>query len=148
LVAAGDHANLLAPAGSLDPAVVQQLEIAAKYDGYITRQRAEIARHESHETTCIPPSFNYAQLRGLSIEVRQKLQTQRPETLGQAARISGVTPAAISLLLVFLKRWGKERGAPNDPAGGTGQTAAASADPGTAAADPDPQPNGGQQLAA
>jgi tRNA uridine 5-carboxymethylaminomethyl modification enzyme len=94
--------------GGLDPAVVQQLEIAAKYDGYIARQRVEIARHESHETTRLPAGLDYAQVRGLSIEVRQKLQAQQPATLGQAARISGVTPAAISLLLVHLKRWNKE----------------------------------------
>jgi len=87
---------------------VQQLEIAAKYEGYIARQRVEIARHQSHETTCIPRSFDYGAVRGLSVEVRQKLSSQRPETLGQAARISGVTPAAISLLLVFLKRWQRE----------------------------------------
>jgi len=97
-------------------AVVQQVEIAAKYEGYIARQRAEIARHESHETTRIPPTFDYQSVRGLSIEVRQKLCAQRPETVGQAARISGVTPAAISLLLVFLKRWHKEHGAADCPA--------------------------------
>jgi len=89
----------------LDPAVVQQVEIAAKYEGYILRQRVEIARHETHETTRIPDAFDYRTVRGLSIEVRQKLQAMRPQTLGQAARISGVTPAAVSLLLVFLKRW-------------------------------------------
>ena len=95
---------------ALAPDVVQQLEIAAKYEGYIARQRVEIARHESHETTLIPEAFDYAQVRGLSIEVRQKLQAQRPGSVGQAARISGVTPAAISLLLVFLKRWNQEHG--------------------------------------
>jgi tRNA uridine 5-carboxymethylaminomethyl modification enzyme len=89
---------------TLGPEIVQQLEIAAKYEGYIARQQLEIARHESHETTRIPGDFDYGHVRGLSIEVRQKLQDQRPATVGQAARISGVTPAAISLLLVFLKR--------------------------------------------
>jgi tRNA uridine 5-carboxymethylaminomethyl modification enzyme len=103
--------ELLPPPAELEaeppvtPEVVQQLEVAAKYDGYIARQRLEIARHESHETTRIPADFDYASVRGLSIEVRQKLAAQRPGTVGQAARISGVTPAAISLLLVFLKRW-------------------------------------------
>jgi len=102
--AEGLDLGLTAPE-DMDPAVVRQLEVAAKYEGYIARQRVEIARHESHETTRIPPSFDFGAVRGLSIEVRQKLHRQRPETLGQAARISGVTPAAISLLLVFLKRW-------------------------------------------
>jgi tRNA uridine 5-carboxymethylaminomethyl modification enzyme len=100
----------LTPPESLDPAVTQQLEIAAKYEGYIARQQVEIARHESHETTRIPEDFDYAQVRGLSIEVRQKLQAQRPATLGHAARVSGVTPAAISLLLVFLKRRHRKKG--------------------------------------
>lgn len=107
----------------LDPAIVQQLEIAAKYEGYIARQRIEIARHQSHETTRIPPSFDYGGVRGLSIEVRQKLSSQRPETVGQAARISGVTPAAISLLLVFLKRWQR--------ANSTGALPAATGEPDT-----------------
>jgi len=87
-----------------DRTVARQVEIAAKYDGYITRQRLEVARHESHETTRIPDSIDYASVRGLSIEVRQKLTAHRPGTVGQASRISGVTPAAISLLLVHLKR--------------------------------------------
>ena len=125
------------PAGApeeRDAAVIQQVEIAAKYEGYIARQRAEIARYASHETTRIPPSFDYALVRGLSIEVRQKLAAHRPQTVGQAARISGVTPAAISLLLVFLKRWqqgsapcpGASAPGPDDPqkADGTRQLAA------------------------
>jgi tRNA uridine 5-carboxymethylaminomethyl modification enzyme len=87
-----------------DPAVARQVEIAAKYDGYIVRQQAEVARHESHETTRIPEAIDYGAVRGLSIEVRQKLTLHRPATVGQAGRISGVTPAAISLLLVHLKR--------------------------------------------
>ncbi len=87
-----------------DPAVARQVEIAAKYDGYIARQRVEVARHESHETTTIPEGIDYSTVRGLSFEVRQKLAAHRPATVGQATRISGVTPAAISLLLVHLKR--------------------------------------------
>jgi len=87
-----------------DPDVAAQVEVSVKYQGYIDRQRAEIARHRAEETTAIPADFDYAQVRGLSTEVRQKLAAQRPETLGQAARISGVTPAAISLLLVHLRR--------------------------------------------
>lgn len=87
-----------------DHEVLRQVEIAAKYDGYIARQKVEVARHESHETTTIPASIDYSAVRGLSVEVCQKLTTQRPGTVGQASRISGVTPAAISLLLVHLKR--------------------------------------------
>jgi tRNA uridine 5-carboxymethylaminomethyl modification enzyme len=93
---------------ALTGTVVEQIEIAAKYDGYISRQNLEIARHESHETTRIPPDFDVDTILGLSIEVRQKLKAHRPETVGQAARIGGVTPAAISLLLIFLKRWNKQ----------------------------------------
>ena len=112
-------------AGDLAPDVVQQLEIAARYEGYIARQRVDIARQESHETTRIAPDFDYATVRGLSIEVRQKLAAQRPETLGQAARISGVTPAAISLLMVFLKRWNQQQGrAAGDQTDGTSRRAA------------------------
>ncbi|BCK88921.1 tRNA uridine 5-carboxymethylaminomethyl modification enzyme MnmG [Sideroxyarcus emersonii] len=88
--------------------VAEQVEILAKYQGYIERQRDEIARQEGHETTQLPADIDYATVRGLSIEVRQKLTQHRPQTLGQAARISGVTPAAISLLLVHLKRGFKQ----------------------------------------
>jgi len=88
----------------LDSVAARQVEIAAKYDGYIVRQQVEVARHESHETTKIPDGIDYSAVRGLSIEVRQKLSIHRPATIGQASRISGVTPAAISLLLVHLKR--------------------------------------------
>jgi tRNA uridine 5-carboxymethylaminomethyl modification enzyme len=88
----------------LDPAVAEQVEIQVKYAGYISRQQHEVARHESHETTRIPSDFDYSAVRGLSIEVRQKLAARRPETIGQAARMAGVTPAAISLLLVHIRR--------------------------------------------
>ncbi len=87
-----------------DAAVADQVEIQAKYAGYITRQRDEVARSEAHESTRLPPDLDYRAVRGLSFEVQQKLAQQRPETIGQASRISGVTPAAISLLLVHLKR--------------------------------------------
>lgn len=93
-----------------DRDVAEQVEITVKYAGYIERQRIEVARHEASESTRIPQTLDYDAVRGLSIEVRQKLKAARPETIGQAARISGVTPAAISLLLVHLKRLGK--GAP------------------------------------
>ncbi|MDL1859903.1 tRNA uridine-5-carboxymethylaminomethyl(34) synthesis enzyme MnmG [Betaproteobacteria bacterium PRO7] len=90
-----------------DLQAAEQVEIAIKYAGYIARQEEEVAKHESSETTRIPASLDYDAVRGLSIEVRQKLKAHRPETIGQAARISGVTPAAISLLLVHLKRLSK-----------------------------------------
>jgi tRNA uridine 5-carboxymethylaminomethyl modification enzyme len=84
--------------------VVEQIEIQCKYAGYITRQQAEVARASRHEDLAIPPGFDYSQVRGLSNEVRGKLSAQRPETVGQASRISGVTPAAVSLLLVYLRK--------------------------------------------
>jgi tRNA uridine 5-carboxymethylaminomethyl modification enzyme len=88
----------------LDLEVAQQLEIQAKYAGYIERQADEIERGRRHEETQLPLELDYAEVRGLSIEVSQKLTRHRPTTLGEASRISGVTPAAISLLLVHLKR--------------------------------------------
>ena len=87
-----------------DPDVAQQVEIAAKYSGYIDRQAGEIERQLAQEGLALPPDIDYAAIRGLSKEVGQKLAQHRPETVGQAARIQGVTPAAISLLLVHLKR--------------------------------------------
>ncbi|MCB1907167.1 MAG: tRNA uridine-5-carboxymethylaminomethyl(34) synthesis enzyme MnmG [Rhodocyclaceae bacterium] len=87
-----------------DPQVVEQLEIAAKYQGYIDRQRDEVSRSVQQESMTLPDDFDYAAVRGLSKEVQQKLAAHRPQTVGQASRIQGVTPAAISLLLVWLKR--------------------------------------------
>ena len=87
-----------------EPDVAQQLEIQAKYAGYIDRQQEEITLHRRHEETALPPDFDYQNVRGLSIEVRQKLATHRPATLGQASRLSGITPAAVSLLLVHMRR--------------------------------------------
>ncbi len=87
-----------------DPEVAQQVEIQAKYAGYVARQRDEIERHRRHEETVLPESMDFSDVPGLSLEVQQKLADHRPATIGQAARISGVTPAAISLLLVHLKR--------------------------------------------
>jgi tRNA uridine 5-carboxymethylaminomethyl modification enzyme len=88
-----------------DASVAEQVEVQAKYAGYIARQRDEVARQEAHESTPLPHDIDYRAVRGLSVEVQQKLEQHRPETLGQASRIQGVTPAAISLLLVHLKRW-------------------------------------------
>src|SRR5438105_213100 len=86
------------------PEVADQVEIAAKYAGYIERQKDEVARQLAQETLELPLDIDYANVRGLSREVQQKLNQHRPQTLGQASRVQGVTPAAISLLLVHLKR--------------------------------------------
>ena len=95
--------------GEADPRVAEQVEIQAKYAGYIDRQRDEIDRQRRHEDLALPADFDYAGVRGLSREVSEKLSRHRPRTLGQAGRISGVTPAALSLLLVHLKRSGRMR---------------------------------------
>ncbi len=92
-----------------DAAVAEQVEIEAKYSGYLARQREEIARQQRNEHTEIPAQFAYDAVRGLSTEVQQKLERVRPQTVGQAQRIPGMTPAAISLLLVHLTR--QRRGA-------------------------------------
>jgi tRNA uridine 5-carboxymethylaminomethyl modification enzyme len=89
-----------------DEKVAEQVEIQCKYAGYIERQQGEIHKQRRHEETRLPDWLDYAQVRGLSNEVRQKLQSQRPVTIGQAARTPGITPAAISLLLVHLKKAG------------------------------------------
>jgi tRNA uridine 5-carboxymethylaminomethyl modification enzyme len=87
------------------PEVIDQVEIQAKYQGYIERQQDEIDKSLAHESMPLPTNLDYADVRGLSFEVRQKLTQARPQTLGQASRIQGITPAAISLLLVYLKRY-------------------------------------------
>jgi tRNA uridine 5-carboxymethylaminomethyl modification enzyme len=87
-----------------DPAVAEQVETQAKYEGYIERQRDEVSRRAAMESRALPPALDYREVKGLSAEVQQKLNRHRPETIGQASRISGVTPAAVSLLLVHLKR--------------------------------------------
>jgi tRNA uridine 5-carboxymethylaminomethyl modification enzyme len=93
----------LAP-GVEDPQVIEQLEVQAKYAGYIERQRDEIERQRANEAVVLPLDFDYEKVRGLSSEVKEKFQRHRPQTLGQAGRIPGVTPAAISLLLIHLKK--------------------------------------------
>jgi len=90
-----------------DQSVAEQLEIQAKYHGYIERQQAEINKQKRHETTQLAVNFDYSHVKGLSNEVAQKLNDHKPATIGQASRISGVTPAAISLLLVYLKKHGQ-----------------------------------------
>jgi tRNA uridine 5-carboxymethylaminomethyl modification enzyme len=98
----------LAPADA-DAAVAAQVEIEVKYAGYIRRQQDEVARQRRHEDLPLPASLDYEGVAGLSHEVRQKLAAARPATLGQAARLAGVTPAAVSVLLVHLKRTGGQR---------------------------------------
>ena len=89
---------------NIDPAVIEQIDINAKYAGYIERQQAEIERQKRYETMPIPSDLDYANVTSLSAELRQKLSEHRPETLGQMARISGVTPAALSVLRIYLKK--------------------------------------------
>jgi tRNA uridine 5-carboxymethylaminomethyl modification enzyme len=85
-------------------AVIEQVEIAAKYSGYIDRQKDEVERAAHYENLRLPAELDYMQVTALSIEARQRLNKQRPETLGQASRMSGITPATISLLLIHLKK--------------------------------------------
>ena len=102
------YANLMSLTGAgevlADAEVVEQVEIQAKYQGYIERQKEEVAKSLAHESSAIPVDMDYTLVHGLSFEARQKLMQARPETLGQASRVQGVTPATISLLLVHLKR--------------------------------------------
>ena len=100
----------LGPAVS-DANVAEQIEIETKYSGYLNRQREEIQRQQRNETTIIPVDFDYVPVNGLSAELRQKFERVRPQTVGQAQRIPGMTPAAISLLLVHLERQRRERAA-------------------------------------
>ncbi|HTY03785.1 MAG TPA: tRNA uridine-5-carboxymethylaminomethyl(34) synthesis enzyme MnmG [Rhodocyclaceae bacterium] len=103
-----DYASLVAlphaGPGVVERDVAEQVEIQAKYQGYIERQRDEVVKMSAHEELRIPADLDYRRVRGLSIEVQQKLNQHRPETLGQASRVQGVTPAAVSLLLVHLKK--------------------------------------------
>ncbi len=92
--------------GDLSVPVIEQVEIAAKYSGYIDRQKSEVERAAYYENLRLPENLDYMQVSALSIEARQKLAKHRPETLGQASRISGITPASVSLLLIHLKKGG------------------------------------------
>jgi tRNA uridine 5-carboxymethylaminomethyl modification enzyme len=108
-----DYATLMTLPGAGpavdDPSVAEQVEVATKYAGYIERQKDEIARALANEQTRLPSDLDYRTVRGLSTEVQQRLNQQKPDTIGQAARMQGITPAAVSLLLVHLKRgFGRE----------------------------------------
>jgi tRNA uridine 5-carboxymethylaminomethyl modification enzyme len=95
----------LTPAAEvLSPEVIEQVEISAKYQGYIDRQKDEIAKQKESEHIRLAEDIDYTQVHGLSSEARQKLMLHRPETIGQASRISGITPATVSILLVYIKR--------------------------------------------
>ena len=110
LVASADVGNAAAPWHDderLREQVAQQIEVQAKYAGYIERQNQEIERQRRNEETALPGDLDYQQVKGLSFEVRQRLTETRPATLGQAARVPGVTPAAVSLLLIHLKKRGR-----------------------------------------
>jgi tRNA uridine 5-carboxymethylaminomethyl modification enzyme len=98
-----NYASLVAEP-PVSPEVAAQVEIQAKYEGYIERQKREVERRREFDSLSLPTEFDYRQVRGLSVEAQQKLNQYKPETVGQASRISGITPAAISLLLVHLKR--------------------------------------------
>ena len=102
----GINGQDVAGPGIAEDAVKEQIEIQLKYAGYIDRQAKEVERHEHYENLKLPAKLDYMEVKALSIEVRQKLNKHQPETLGQASRIAGVTPAAISLLLVHLKKGG------------------------------------------
>lgn len=106
-----DYATLATFSNSepVAPAVAEQIEIAAKYEGYIVRQQEEVEKLRRSESTKLPTDFDYDAVKSLSHEVRNKLKQSRPETIGQAGRIPGVTPAAISLLLIHLKKYGAQQ---------------------------------------
>ena len=101
-----DLESMIADGEAVDSTVAEQLEIGVKYAGYIERQKDEIERLRRHEETPLPLDFDYSAIDGLSNEIKQKLSDSRPQTLAQASRIPGVTPAAVSLLLITLKKRG------------------------------------------
>jgi len=90
--------------GCSDEKVAEQVDVQVRYAGYLTRQAGEVERNQRNEDTLIPPGFDYSRVQGLSAELCEKLQKTLPESIGQASRMAGMTPAAISLLLVYLKR--------------------------------------------
>ncbi|MGJ7573734.1 tRNA uridine-5-carboxymethylaminomethyl(34) synthesis enzyme MnmG [Variovorax sp. RB2P76] len=119
-----DGGKYAAPA-ALNGTEVEQIEISAKYSGYIERQHDEVERASHFESLKLPADFDYGQVKALSFEVRQKLDKHRPETLGLASRISGVTPAAISLLMIHLRKGGHKAFARGAEVTGTATEAAA-----------------------
>ncbi|ATA51824.1 tRNA uridine-5-carboxymethylaminomethyl(34) synthesis enzyme MnmG [Variovorax boronicumulans] len=122
------------PSSALSASEIEQIEISAKYSGYIERQHDEVERAAHFENLKLPADFDYGQVKALSFEVRQKLDKHRPETLGLASRISGVTPAAISLLMIHLRKGGHKAFARDaaDTAATAETTEAAATEPHTA----------------
>jgi len=107
----GDVARIWPRLGELPAKVAEQLEIDAKYEVYLSRQAADVESYRRDESVTLPEDLDYAALPGLSNEVRHKLQTHRPRTIGHAGRIDGITPAALTLLVAHLRRQGRKRGA-------------------------------------
>jgi tRNA uridine 5-carboxymethylaminomethyl modification enzyme len=103
-VTIADVANIWPRFGDLAPKIAEQIEIEAKYDVYLSRQAADIAAYRRDESFRLPDDFDYTALPGLSNEMKQKLQTHRPRTIGHASRIDGVTPAALTLLVAHVRR--------------------------------------------
>jgi tRNA uridine 5-carboxymethylaminomethyl modification enzyme len=101
-----DLSLLIPPPPDIPDAIVKQVEIHLKYQGYIDRQHEQVKRFKKLEGVVIPPELDYDKIAGLSHEVREKLLTIRPYTLGQTSRISGITPAALSILMIYLKKTG------------------------------------------
>jgi tRNA uridine 5-carboxymethylaminomethyl modification enzyme len=99
-----DEGEIVAGPGLDDNVAAEQVEIQVKYAGYVAKQMEEVKRQAAQESQLIPADIDYDAITSLSIEVRQRLKASRPETVGQASRVSGVTPAAISLLLIHIKR--------------------------------------------
>jgi len=106
-IAIADLAKVWPRLADLPPKIAAQVEIDAKYDVYLSRQAADIAAYRRDESLELPDGLDYSQLSGLSNEVRQKLNATRPRTIGQAARMDGITPAALTLLVAHLKRNGR-----------------------------------------
>jgi tRNA uridine 5-carboxymethylaminomethyl modification enzyme len=104
-----DVAKIWPRFAELSAAVAEQLETDAKYEVYLSRQAADVASYRRDESFALPDDLDYAALRGLSNEVRQKLQSIRPRTIGQAGRIDGVTPAALTLLVAHVRREGRRQ---------------------------------------
>jgi tRNA uridine 5-carboxymethylaminomethyl modification enzyme len=109
-VSISDLAKVWPRFGEFAPNIAEQIEIDAKYDVYLSRQAADIAAYRRDESFELPDNFDFAALPGLSNEMKQKLQTHRPRTIGHASRIDGVTPAALTLLVAHVRR-GKKNSA-------------------------------------
>jgi tRNA uridine 5-carboxymethylaminomethyl modification enzyme len=106
----GDIAKIWPRFAELSPKVAEQLEIDAKYDVYLDRQAADVESYRRDESLILPDDLDYEALPGLSNEVRNKLQTHRPRTIGHAGRLDGITPAALTLLVAHLRRHGRKHG--------------------------------------